>query len=126
MTDYDDPYSALTRELFAELSHAGDLSRNYPLSALAGVDESAAGAKLQLALGLREATVAEMRFRAFGCPHLLAAAEWLCATYEGHNINDLVEFRAVSVMRALDIPVQKTGRMLLLEDCITVCKRHLS
>ena len=36
-----------------------------------------------------------LRFQAWGCPHVIAAAEAFCATYEGRPCRDMLEFSAI-------------------------------
>ena len=59
-----------------------------------------------------------LRFRAWGCPHVIAAAEAACAGLEGAEIAELLEFSAVDLMENLAVPVEKTGRILVLEDAV--------
>ena len=59
-----------------------------------------------------------MAFRAYGCPHLIAAAEAACAELEGRDAVELLEFPASDLMQSLSVPVEKTGRILVLEDAI--------
>lgn len=125
MVVVSEPYNALTVALFAAPAHVGDLQHKYAKSALAQASESAAGAKLQLAVGMVEGKLQEIRFRAFACPHLVAAAEWLCKEYEGRSLEDLAGFRAADCMVPLAIPVEKIGRILLLEDAIRLLLRSL-
>lgn len=113
-----DPYNAQTRVLFADPAHIGDLQNQYAQTALAEASESAAGAKIQLSIGLADGEVQECRFRVFGCPHLIAAAEYLCNRLEGGSLADLAGFRVAHCMEPLEIPVEKTSRILLLEDAI--------
>ena len=120
-----DPYNAQTRALFADPAHLGDLRKEYAQSALAEASESAAGARIQLAIGLGDGKVQECRFRVFGCPHLIAAAECLCNRLEGGSLADLAGFRVADCMDPLEIPVEKTGRILLLEDAIRLLLEQL-
>lgn len=113
-----DPYSAETRRYFETPDHAGDLAGDYTKSAMAHAAESDDGARVQLAIGLQDGKIAECRFRVFGCPHLIAAAEWLCSESEGRTISAFGQFQVAECMKILAIPVNKTGRLLLLEDTI--------
>ncbi len=117
-SDTYNPYNRCTRQYFEEPVHAGDLQDEYTVSAVAEAQESAAGARIQLAVGVQEGTLKECRFRVFGCPHLIAAGEWLCDHYEGKTLPELLQFRAADCMVLLAVPVEKTGRILLLEDAI--------
>ena len=113
-----EPYNALTRALFSDPLHVGDLQNEHEITARAAASESAGGARLQLAIGLEDGKLRECRFLVFGCPHVVAAAEWLCRNSEGGTLADLAAFHAADCMGPLEIPVEKTGRILLLEDAI--------
>ncbi|MGB5577481.1 MAG: hypothetical protein WBM88_08735, partial [Woeseiaceae bacterium] len=62
--------------------------------------------------------IRSLRFRAWGCPHVIAACERFCSRYEGRPRESLGEFRAADIMRDLSVPVEKTGRILVLEDAV--------
>jgi NifU-like protein len=114
-----DPYSRTVRALFAAPVHAGDLDDGESV----GVDEQ--GIRLRLSATEREGIIAAMRFRAWGCPHTIAAAESACAELEGRPVAELLEFPASGLMEKLPVPVEKTGRILVLEDAIRLLGRRL-
>jgi NifU-like protein involved in Fe-S cluster formation len=60
--------------------------------------------------------VRRLRYRVFGCPHLIAAAEELCGRLEGQGPQALQDVPLAQLMQLLEVPVEKTGRLLLLED----------
>ena len=60
----------------------------------------------------------KLRFQAWGCPHVIAAAEAFCAAYEGRPAAEMLEFSATGLMQTLSVPVEKTGRILVLEDAV--------
>lgn len=111
-------YNELVRRLFLAPRHAGALQRDYPQALVASVAESENGARLTLAAGIVADQVAEMRFQVFGCPHLIAAAEALCKEREGGAVAGLSVFVLDEFMSRLAVPVEKTGRILLLEDAL--------
>ena len=107
-----DPYSARVRYLFAHPEHAGDLGGE-------AVSEAAdQGVRIRLAADHRDGQLQALRFRAWGCPHLLAACEAFCSDYEGRTAMDLSRFQSSEIMGVLSIPVEKTGRILVLEDAV--------
>ena len=107
-----DPYSAAVRKLFARPAHAGHLDGGCRIA----VDDHDVRLELSaLATGGRLDT---LRFRAWGCPHVIAAAEAACARLEGARIAELLEFSVVDLMENLAVPVEKTGRILVLEDAV--------
>ncbi len=115
----DDPYNALVREYFANTAHAGDLRGG----ATAYIDDQ--GIRLRLSATEDEGRIQSLRFRAWGCPHVIAACEWFCSHFEGEPGESLSEFRAADIMRDLSVPVEKTGRILVLEDAVRSLARSL-
>lgn len=108
-----DPYSDRVRELFAHPDHAGDLEN--PSARAQVVDQ---GVRVALAADIDRDTILRLRFRAWGCPHLLAAAEAFCRAFEGRPAAALAEFGAAEIMRTLPVPREKLGRILVLEDAV--------
>ncbi len=107
-----DPYSARVRELFSAPAHAGELDS--PLH-IAVEDQ---GVRINLSAEIEAGEIQALRFQAWGCPHVIATAEAFCAGYEGRPITDLLEFSASDLMQSLSVPVEKTGRILVLEDAV--------
>ena len=108
-----DPYSERVRELFTAPRHAGDLEKP-----AARVQISAQGVRLALAAAMDGDIITGLRFRAWGCPHLLAAAEAVCRSYEGQALPALQAFSAAEIMQTLSVPREKLGRILILEDAV--------
>ena len=107
-----DPYSPAVRKLFAMPEHVGDVDDGES----AFVDDQ--GVRVRLSARAEGRNIGKMRFRAWGCPHLIAAAEWLCDYYEGRAISALEDFPHAPIMENLAIPTEKTGRILVLEDTV--------
>ena len=105
-----EPYSDTVRQLFAAPAHVGSLDDG----AISSVHDP--GVSVQLFGTVVDGAIDALRFRAWGCPHFIAAAEALCATYEGRPAAELAEFAAGELMQSLPVPVEKTGRILVLED----------
>lgn len=107
-----DPYSETVRELFSAPAHVGDVDGGRHVLV------EAQGVRVGLAARAADGEIEEMRFRAWGCPHLIAAAEWLCEHYEGRPLAALEQFPFAPIMENLAIPTEKTGRILVLEDTV--------
>jgi NifU-like protein involved in Fe-S cluster formation len=114
-----DPYSAKVRELFADPGHCGDLEG----AVVARVDDQ--GVQLCLSATHADGQIEALRFRAWGCPHVIAACEAFCLAGEGRPAAELCDFRAVEIMRNLSIPVEKSGRILVLEDAVRSLGRSI-
>jgi len=108
----DDPYSPLVRKHFANTAHCGDLAG----AVVVNIDEQ--GIRLRLSATVNRGHIQSLRFRAWGCPHVIAACEWFCSHYEGEPGESLSGFQASDIMCNLSVPVEKTGRILVLEDAV--------
>jgi len=117
MTDHD-PYNVMLRACFENPDHAGDLQGEYAQVLASETAESDRGARIVLFAGIADGMIAEMRFRVWGCPHLIAAAETLCSDLEKSPVSELSAFDSDGMMRRLSVPVEKTGKLLLLEDAL--------
>ena len=111
-------YSARVRSLFSALEGAGDL----PAAAGAEVSGEAIAldrlAWVRFAARIDGGQIAECRFRAFGCPHTLAAASFAAAQLRGTPVDARLALDAGRLARELDAPAEKMGRLLVVEDAL--------
>ena len=107
-----DPYNEKVRKLFAETPHAGDI-----VGAPSGYFEDQ-GIRLRFSAQTDQDQIVSMRFAAWGCPHVIAAAEAVCCHFEGQNLTELDNFPSAQIMSELAVPVEKTGRILVVEDTV--------
>jgi len=112
------PYSERVRTLFQDPRHAGDVVDGPGQRIVGTASESAVGAQIVLIGKVTEGILTAMRFRVFGCPHLIAAAELTCERFEGEPVQKLQDFSVSDLMETLGVPVAKTGRILRLEDAV--------
>jgi hypothetical protein len=117
-------YNELTRRYFEQPARVGTLAGSDCYRGAAGSRSAGTWVQFDVRLtrtGLR-ARVREARFLAFGCPHVIAAAGLVAEGGEGegggqggapeprlpHSIHSLRE--------RLDAPVEKLGRLFVVED----------
>ena len=62
--------------------------------------------------------VTEVRFQAYGCPHTLATAAWLAGQLPERQLENLLPSAPADWAAALAVPVEKLGRLLLIEDAL--------
>ncbi len=111
-------YNLAVRRHFMEPQYAGELDGTFDTTLDADVSESAHGAQLQLSAGVRDGALAALAFRAWGCPHLIAAADLACERLTGKPVKSLENHDLAHITRELGVPAQKSGRILLLEDAL--------
>ena len=110
----NDAYAPRVREYFESPRHAGGCGDAAAISA--AVSEGGAGARIHIAGVTDGERWTRLAWRVFGCPHTIAAAEAACRRFEGAPTSAPGEFAFVGLVEELGIPVEKTGRVLLLED----------
>lgn len=108
---YASPYNDRVRRHFAAAGHAGDARG--PAATVSRGD-----IRLVLSAELDGERLKRLRYRVYGCPHAIAAAEEACAALQGRDIAALRQAPLREIMVKLEIPVDKTGLILLLEDAL--------
>ncbi len=69
-------------------------------------------------------TVKDARFRALACPHTTQVAAWLCAELRGRGRAALLPGTPAEWAAARGVPVEKLGRLLVVEDALRECLLH--
>ncbi len=120
-------YTDGVRERFSRLTHAAQ-PEDVP-DALGEAGERAHGACVQIlawqAPGGGDGRLARVRFRALGCPALLVAADLACERLEGCAPAALAAIEPLALHAELRLPVEKLGRVLLVEDAARRCLEAL-
>ena len=84
------------------------------------------GAAVEVTLRIEQDRIAEARFRAFGCPHLLAAASRAMECITGFGVSAAGTWAWEEVARELQVPAAKFGRLITLQDAIRAAVRNWS
>lgn len=60
----------------------------------------------------------ELRYRVWGCPHTIATLGWLAERWPGGAIDTPPAGGPLGWQAALDVPTEKLGRLLVIEDAL--------
>jgi len=82
------------------------------------------GVDVRFDLAVHGDRVVEARFRAFGCPHVIAVASWLTERLQGARREDLTAWDWQEAARALEVPPAKFGRLLTIQDAVRDAARN--
>jgi len=113
--------SPLTRQLFLSLPNAGSLPPG------ANVIHSEAGGPgaeawvrfhLHIETHAGQSIVKAALFQAYGCPHTLSVSAWLTGQLPGRFMTDLVPGTPSAWLQVFEVPVEKLGRLLTVEDAL--------
>jgi NifU-like protein involved in Fe-S cluster formation len=116
MTQPGTGYSARVLELFRALPCAGTLPAAPGGFASAEAIAIDRGAWVRFEARIDAGRIVACRFQAWGCPHTLAAAALAAGWLEGRPDGESTRCDAARLLRELDAPVEKMGRLLVVED----------
>ncbi len=115
-------YSAVVEQHFAHPRHVGRLTGSHETSLSGAAGQRAHGTEVVFHVGVEGARIAQITFQAFGCPYTIAACSLLAERLTGCPMDLLGEIRVAELAASLDLPVEKTGRMLIIEDALRKCR----
>ena len=109
--------SPLARRYFATLPGVGTMAPG------PGVVQGVAGgpaheAWVRFHLQIEGGIVKAALFQAWGCPHTLAVTAWVTGQLPGRSMRDLVPGTPSAWLQALEVPMEKLGRLLVVEDAL--------
>jgi hypothetical protein len=110
-----EPYSEVVRRLFEALPCAGPLPDGAGLPVTGEAVALDRGAWVRFEARVLRGRFVTCRFRAWGCPHVLAAAARTAERLSGSSVGtDGCDAR--ELIETLAAPVEKLGRFLVVED----------
>ncbi len=119
------PYNELVRSLFENPLHAKDIPDKLGKPYKVVAQESKNGSKIVLTAVIKEENILALRFRVFGCPFLIAAAEFCCNQCEGKHNKEVENIDILHLIQILEVPTEKIGVILLLQDALESLKLAL-
>ncbi len=131
-SDIDVALAAVRREVtrLRRLSPASDAEWAGTLGSpeaewvIGGAGSIEVGTWVRFALCLQGGRVTEARFRVYGCPHTVAAVAWFAQHARGRTLEELSDEGLEEVARRLDIPAEKLGRLLIVQDALRDCQQR--
>lgn len=117
-TDYNPPeYSDLVIEHFERPRNGGRFERAPDvIEGVAG--QASQGAMFTLSARVDGERIKAVRYEVYGCPHCVAAGSWLSERLIGSTREQLQAWSWREAAEALQMPAEKRGRLLILEDAV--------
>lgn len=110
-------YNALVIEHFERPRNSGRFeSVENVIVGVAG--KASHGAMFTLTARVVEGRIGAVRFEVYGCPHCIAAGSWLSERLIGATAEELRAWSWREAAEALQVPAEKRGRLLILEDAV--------
>ena len=118
-------YSSEVRQRFVSPYGAGELLGDTPGVVSGEAEDRTLNVRVRFQVQLLDGVIHCTRFQAFGCPHTVAAASWAAEWLEGEPADALQELDIRRLANRLEVPVEKLGKLLLIEDALAACARAL-
>ena len=119
-------YSSEVLQRFGLPHGAGQLSGETAGVVCGEAEDRSLGIWVRFEVQVLEGSIRAARFQLFGCPHAIAAAGLIAEWLEGKRARSLTRLDMRGVARTLDVPVEKFGKLLKIEDALLACWRGLS
>lgn len=85
----------------------------------AGIREH--GVQVVFNASIADRKIIDIRFQAFACPHTIAACGLVTERLNGAGVEALLDVSPDALAEELDAPVEKMGRMLVVQDALRNC-----
>jgi NifU-like protein involved in Fe-S cluster formation len=84
------------------------------------------GTWLQFGADISDGRLSQVGFRAFACPHIIAACQRVAELLEGAPIEALEALNPEEIQQEFEIPVDKAGKLLILMDALSACRERIA
>ncbi len=118
-------YDSGVRQRFLSAHRAGPLSDGTSGRVSGEAEDRTLNVWVRFELKVLNGAMHAVRYNVYGCPHTVAAAEWTAEWLEGRPVGALDELSMRNCIEVLGAPVEKLGKLLLLEDALAACRRRL-
>jgi len=115
-------YNELTRRHFEAAAAAGVLTGPAVRRGAAGSPLKGAWVQFDVQItasccgAASGAAIDAVRFLAFGCPHVIAVADWIAQSAAGQPVVLRLPESVAALRERFDVPIEKLGRLLIVED----------
>jgi NifU-like protein involved in Fe-S cluster formation len=116
-------YSPAVERHFAAPKMARELPPDLPGLVAGEAEDRTLHVWVRFQLQVVDGVVAAVAFQAFGCPHTVAAASAVAEWLEGRPAAVARGLDVKTVCAGLEVPVEKLGKLLRIEDAVAACWR---
>jgi NifU-like protein involved in Fe-S cluster formation len=115
-------YNEATLHYFHSAATAGVLTGSGTWRGAAGARERGTWVQFDVLIG--DGAIQDARFLAFGCPHTIAVSAWVAEQAVGRSVRAALPESVLDLSVRFAVPVEKRGRLLIIEDAWLAALRH--
>ena len=116
-------YSLEVQQRFHSPEDVGEFAQGTPGVVTGEAEDRTLNVWIRVQVQVDGTVIRSVRYQVFGCPHTVAAAGWIAAALPGRKSDALQELDMHELRRILAVPVEKLGKLLVLEDALQACWR---
>lgn len=117
-------YSSEVLQRFGSPQRAGMFPNGAPGRVVAGeAEDRTLHVWVRFQLQVIDGVIQAVRFHVYGCPHTVAAACLIAERLEGKPVESSSRLDVRELVTALDVPIDKLGKLLRIEDAVLACWR---
>lgn len=114
-------YSLEVQQRFHSPQRVGEFAAGTPGLVTGEAEDRTLNVWVRVQVQVVGTVIRSVRYRVFGCPHMLAAAGWVAEALQGRESHTMQELDMHKMREILDAPVEKLGKLLVLEDALQAC-----
>lgn len=118
-------YSSEVEQRFLSPSRAGAFDEGTPGVVSGEAADRTLNVWIRFQAQVLDGAIRAARFNVYGCPYTVAAADWVAEWLEGRPCAALEKLEMRERREALGVPMEKLGKLLLIEDAAVECWREL-
>ena len=118
-------YGSEVEERFLSPSRVGEFEEGTPGLVSGEAQDRTLNVWIRFQVQVLNGAIRAARFNVYGCPYTVAAADWAAEWLEGRPGAALAKLEMRERRRALGVPLEKLGKLLLIEDAAAQCLKEL-
>ncbi len=118
-------YGSQVEERFLSPSRVGEFEEGTPGLVSGEAQDRTLNVWIRFQVQVLDGAIRAARFNVHGCPYTVAAADWAAEWLEGRPSAALAKLEMRERRRALGVPLEKLGKLLLIEDAAARCLKEL-
>ena len=118
-------YGSEVEERFLSPSRVGEFEEGTPGLVSGEAQDRTLNVWIRFQVQVLDGAIRAARFNVYGCPYTVAATDWAAEWLEGRPSAALAKLEMRERRRALGVPIEKLGKLLVIEDAAAQCRLEL-